>query len=418
MRSAPILRILLGLALLSTYTAPAEGQILRRLRQAATDEIEKQAEARLRNAIRCAVGDEACIRRAQEEGKEVVFTDAKGELLLDEEGAPVMDADAAAAMVAGAEDAVWRNYDFVPGSEVWRDTDFSDEPVGRFPASQLEFVTGNMQIVELGGRKVLEAVGNSVVRLPLPSTLPESFTVEFTARIPTENIGIRMHTAPVERGPTTDDFVAVKGTTGIYRRGRTLSEMDVQRIVDADAAVKLQVDGEYAILYVDADRVAQVPVAAFGRGQALEFHLEGNSRFPTYLSDVVVAVGLDRLYDALMASGSVTTRGILFDSGSDGLRPESTPVLEELRDMLADHPELAVVIEGHTDAQGEDATNQDLSERRAAAVVRYLVDEGIEAARLSSSGRGESEPVADNATPEGRQQNRRVVIRRAEPAGL
>jgi peptidoglycan/LPS O-acetylase OafA/YrhL len=58
-------------------------------------------------------------------------------------------------------EGVWRNYDFVPGSTVWFATDFTDEPVGRFPASQLGFVKGNMQIVELEGDKVLEASANS-----------------------------------------------------------------------------------------------------------------------------------------------------------------------------------------------------------------------------------------------------------------
>jgi outer membrane protein OmpA-like peptidoglycan-associated protein len=71
------------------------------------------------------------------------------------------------------------------------------------------------------------------------------------------------------------------------------------------------------------------------------------------------------------------------------------------------------VVEGHTDSTGADAYNQALSERRANSVLRYLVDAGVPASRLSAQGFGESQPVADNDTAEGRAQNRRVVLRRS-----
>jgi outer membrane protein OmpA-like peptidoglycan-associated protein len=174
--------------------------------------------------------------------------------------------------------------------------------------------------------------------------------------------------------------------------------------------VKLQVNDTWAIMYVGSDRVAQVPTANFGRTDAVEFHLTANARLPTYISEIIVAVGLDDLYETLMATGEFTTRGIFFDSDSDQLRPESTPVLQEMVTTLTEHTDLKVLIEGHTDAQGEEAHNQGLSERRAAAVVRYLTEQGVAAARLSSRGMGEVKPVADNATPAGRQENRRVVV--------
>jgi outer membrane protein OmpA-like peptidoglycan-associated protein len=72
-----------------------------------------------------------------------------------------------------------------------------------------------------------------------------------------------------------------------------------------------------------------------------------------------------------------------------------------------------VVIEGHTDSTGEADYNQELSERRAQSVVQYLVSHGVDAQRPQAVGRGESDAVADNETPEGRQQNRRVVIKLA-----
>ncbi len=387
---------------------------LSRIRKAVGREIEETAEKKAVNATRCALRDTRCVENAKRAGKPVVLTGADDQPITDERGRPVTDAEEASRSVQPPGEGVWRNYDFVPGKTVWKATDFTNEPVGRFPARQLEFVRGNMQIVEFDGVKMLEATSSSVVRVKLPSKLPNAFSVEFSLRIPTPNISTRVffspYTTAVSRHPS--DYLYLYHTPGIYRQGAELSGTRVEKMVANLQPIRLQVRDEWAIMYVGSERVSQVPTANFVRGDVIEFHLDANARFPTYLTDVVVAVGLDNLYDALVANGEVTTRGILFDVDSDRLRPESTPVLVELTTALKEHPDLRVGIEGHTDAQGEDAHNLALSERRARAVVAYLTSQGIAAARLQSAGKGESMPVADNATPEGRQQNRRVVVRR------
>ena len=121
--------------------------------------------------------------------------------------------------------------------------------------------------------------------------------------------------------------------------------------------------------------------------------------------------GGKKLYDALSESGRVATQGIYFDTGSDRIRPESTPTLKEIGTMLTEHGDLKLTIEGHTDNVGNAAANQDLSQRRAAAVKDYLVAKhGIDSSRINSAGLGDKKPAAPNATPEGRQQNRRVEL--------
>ncbi|MCX4242174.1 OmpA family protein [Paraliomyxa miuraensis] len=102
--------------------------------------------------------------------------------------------------------------------------------------------------------------------------------------------------------------------------------------------------------------------------------------------------------------------GIHFDVDQDVLRPSAKPALEQLLAALKATPTLSVVIEGHTDAQGSDAHNLDLSQRRAAAVVQWLTERGIAASQLSAEGRGEAEPIADNETSAGRALNRRVEV--------
>jgi OOP family OmpA-OmpF porin len=105
---------------------------------------------------------------------------------------------------------------------------------------------------------------------------------------------------------------------------------------------------------------------------------------------------------------------LLFDFDSAELRPESITELERLVKFMNDVPFATALIEGHTDSVGADAYNQALSDRRAKAVFDYLTSRGVDPSRLKSVGKGESEPIADNKTAEGRQQNRRVIMIRTD----
>jgi outer membrane protein OmpA-like peptidoglycan-associated protein len=100
---------------------------------------------------------------------------------------------------------------------------------------------------------------------------------------------------------------------------------------------------------------------------------------------------------------------IHFDTGKDSIKPESFKILDEVAALLGNHPELARIrVEGHTDNVGSASYNKDLSERRAASVVRYLVGKGIARSRLAPQGYGFERPVASNETAVGRARNRRV----------
>lgn len=103
---------------------------------------------------------------------------------------------------------------------------------------------------------------------------------------------------------------------------------------------------------------------------------------------------------------------VLFDFDSATIKPEAYPLLDEVVTILEKNPEMKGEIQGHTDSIGPEAYNQQLSERRAKAVEGYLESKGIESSRLTSKGYGESQPVASNDTEEGRQENRRVRLKR------
>src|SRR6185436_3500279 len=112
----------------------------------------------------------------------------------------------------------------------------------------------------------------------------------------------------------------------------------------------------------------------------------------------------------------IITQQVKFKTGSATILPESDTILEAVQKIMEEHPEIKKVrIEGHTDNRGGAAYNNGLSRRRAAAVVKWLVDHGIEKSRLTSQGYGFLRPIATNKTEEGRQENRRVELHIVDP---
>ncbi|HSA58632.1 MAG TPA: OmpA family protein [bacterium] len=109
-------------------------------------------------------------------------------------------------------------------------------------------------------------------------------------------------------------------------------------------------------------------------------------------------------------TGRAIIYGVLFDTASDRIRAESDPTLNEVLGLMQAQPALNLEISGHTDSVGNDAYNQDLSKRRAQSVVAWLTAKGVAAGRLTAAGYGKTQPVADNATPQGRALNRRVEL--------
>ncbi len=113
--------------------------------------------------------------------------------------------------------------------------------------------------------------------------------------------------------------------------------------------------------------------------------------------------------ETIFSSGRYVTHGILFDTGSDCLKPESAPVIQAVARGMETNPNLKLLIEGHTDSVGAAAKNLDLSKRRAEAVKTVLSGQfKIDASRLTTAGLGSTKPIDSNDTPQGRSQNRRV----------
>lgn len=131
------------------------------------------------------------------------------------------------------------------------------------------------------------------------------------------------------------------------------------------------------------------------------------SEIPNFKTDDIAKSEITK---ELEKDGRAVVYGINFDFNSDKLRDESKVILDKIVKILKDNSGWKMTIEGHTDNVGGETFNQNLSEKRAKAVVDYLTKAGIEASRLSATGKGLSSPIASNETDLGRSQNRRVEL--------
>jgi OOP family OmpA-OmpF porin len=281
-------------------------------------------------------------------------------------------------------------------------------------------VEGNMEVAELGGVRMLRATGQSKLTIPLPEVLPERFTIEIDVINRPSLDGADFHLrGSVGRVDDAGTSIIGWGSDGVALLGGgggevKLASSDVNRLRYRGKPAQLRIlgDGKYIKVYLDEKRMANVPNANFERSKALHLIIDARSdENPAYIGRIRVAESRKSIYDDLVAAGHVATQGLLFDTGSDQLQPESTPTLKKIAAMLTDHPDLRIRIEGHTDNVGSKDANRALSGNRAASVKAVLVrDYGISAGRLDSKGLGDSKPLGKNDTPEGRQNNRRVEL--------
>lgn len=330
--------------------------------------------------------------------------------------------------------AIYSKFDFVPGDKQLFFDDFSNDFVGDFPSKWN--TNGGGEVVNIGDSpyKWLELLsGFNVYLVPDVPKLPEEYTIEFDVL----SVGLdnkTSSTAVLEISLSDDDkfkegayFVQARlpfcqyTPIGINIENYINNKREIYSTVRADLRdevlntphISIAVNQQRMRLWVNEEKYIDVPriVPQGNILSTLKFRINNfkDGKEHIFISNLKVAEGGLDLRRKLISEGKISTNGILFDSGSDNIKPESMGIILQISQVLQQENGMNLKIVGHTDADGADDTNLKLSKARAESVKKALVSiYSIDSSRLSTEGKGESEPVSDNSTADGKAQNRRV----------
>lgn len=331
----------------------------------------------------------------------------------------------------------YSKFDFIPGEKLLAFEDFKQDAVGDFPAQWNTNAGGEIVTIEGAPGHWLKVPRQGVFFPEFINGLPENVTIEFDMLIDMEQMSNNqsglMLVLPkkLENRLTYDQLFSSEtavafdihpsGSEGYLYSYVSAIDLQQQPIIkneankpgfwNAGAINRISVwrQGTRIRLYVNEKKVWDLP-KVFLPGVEYGF-LFGTYMFGDglFISNLRIAAGQPDTRSALVSKGRFSTTGILFETNSDQLNPASFGILKEIATTLKENPSVQVQIVGHTDSDGDEKANQLLSERRAKSVATALVNEfGIEASRLQTTGKGESDPVAPNDNSQNKAQNRRV----------
>jgi len=324
-------------------------------------------------------------------------------------------------------------YDFIPGDKVVYYENFSQVAVGDFPASWNTNKSGEVMSTNIAPGNWFKMKEDGIFWPEKNVTIPENCTIEFDV-IPDDNgqeqqsLGFDftiLETLENELYPT--GYVPGKGGVilslytpnhfhnisgyfdGSYGMSGDYTKENGLFIAKELNHVSIWIQKTRVRVYIHGEKVFDLPKvinSELNLNQLRFWTSEGNE--PMITNICVAEAGAD-MRSKLLTEGKLVTHGILFDVNSDKIKPESYGTLKEISKVLTENAAVKVKIVGHTDSDGSDKENLDLSKRRAASVKSILSkDFGIDENRMETDGKGEVEPIDKNATSEGKANNRRV----------
>lgn len=333
----------------------------------------------------------------------------------------------------------YSKFDFIPGDNIVFADNFEKDAKGEFPLKW--FTNGSGEVVTVDGfpgKWVMMTAGSLLSPV---IKVPESFTYEFDVIVNLNpessavypGLGFELFDRGSALKRVGYDSYSIKNalffTTSFHRKYAILkmdSRENAKVKMKTDAIqipgfesnfgsvvhVSISVQKERLRLWYNTEKILDIPIAVAVKHDFNQLMLigaktrEGDAAF--YFSNFKVASGVPDTRSKLLDEGRFVTNGILFDSGSDQIKPASYGIIKEIASAVKDGS-IKVKIIGHTDGDGAADSNLALSKKRAEAVKRALVEDfGISDSVLETDGKGASQPVGENTSAIGKAQNRRV----------
>ncbi len=329
---------------------------------------------------------------------------------------------------------VYSKFDYVPGDKTIFFDDYAHDFIGDFPSKWNTNGSGEVVTVNDSPQRWLELIpGYGIYFIPNAPDLPEEYTIEFDMLTyglddqTSSTASLTIMLSDNKYFSEGDHHVEAHIPVGQYApfnigmRNYLRSEgspinsevrADIRQAVLNQPHISIAVNKSRFRLWVNEGKYVDIPkIVPENKITTLKFNVNGiqDGKEKIFISNLKVAEGGVDLRRKLLEEGKVSTNGILFNSGSANIQPQSMGIIRQISQVLQQDASIKLKIVGHTDSDGSDANNLKLSKDRAEAVKNSLISVyGIAADRLVSEGKGENEPVGDNSTPEGKSQNRRV----------
>jgi outer membrane protein OmpA-like peptidoglycan-associated protein len=404
----------------------ADAQLFDKLKKKVESEIKKEGERRVDEKIKEGVNkgyDEVENAVSGEENNE---SETPQQESADEEQTTDNSSSGSAAPSLKA----YSKYDFVPGDQIILYEDFSQDAVGDFPALWTTDAAGEINTLNIApGNWFNLNSGEGTYWFLNEINFPTNFILELD--IVPKSTGGRIAADLVFFGEQTYSEMDKDGDPGNcglhiviekenwrtegYKEGvpEPITASSQINPVEPEKVnhVIVWVQNRRLRIYNKGAKVLDVPTNIFADSKfsRLCFKLYRGASCGAYISNIKITTASPDMRSKLLTEGKIISYGIYFDVNKDIVKPESYGSLKEIASVLNENPGTKIMIIGHTDADGNDADNLDLSKRRAASVKNALVkDFGIDASLIETDGKGESEPVAKNDTAANKALNRRV----------
>ncbi|ULQ58242.1 OmpA family protein [Flavihumibacter rivuli] len=339
-------------------------------------------------------------------------------------------------------------FDFIPGEKIVYFNNFSSDLMGELPAGWNTDGSGEVVSIEGFNGKWIKLMQNANFITDNAKPFGTDFTIEFDLLLnfnyqdamfppvsfgflssgsvtPNENrvlqnlfqyalLGVDLNVG-IEQN-SISKLVSYHGGEEYFNSGEKPFKK-LENLIKKAIHISIQVQKERCRVWINEDKLFDIPKAVpMGASiNQLFFRVAEssytNDQVGVLVSNLKVANGIPDIRKKLVTEGRFSTTGILFDVNDDQIRPESYGALKEIAAAIVSAQGIKVKVIGHTDSDGDDKKNLELSGRRAESVKSFLVKHfGIDPAQLSTEGKGETLPVADNQTREGKAQNRRVEL--------